>query len=96
MCAQPVFGSHESPVQALLSSQSTASAPGIHCPDAQNSPVVQALPSEQALASLLTPTQPPSSGSHESSVHELPSSQPFVGPATQTPVVLQAPIEQAS
>lgn len=96
MCAQPVFGSHESAVQASLSSQSTGVLPATHLPAAQCSPVKQALPSEQEFALLGVPTQPPLTESQASSVQELPSSQPAVGPATQTPVPLHLPIEQAS
>jgi hypothetical protein len=56
---------------------------------------VQALPSEQALLSLGVPMHAPVSSSQLSSVQVLPSSQPLVGPATHTPVLLQSPSVQA-
>jgi hypothetical protein len=96
MCAQPVFGSQESAVHALLSSQLTGTVPAMHVPAAQCSPVKQALPSVQLFALLGVPTQPPPTGSQASSVHELPSSHPVVGPGTQAPLALHKPSEQAS
>jgi hypothetical protein len=96
MCAQPVFGSHESLVHSFWSSQSTGIVPATQSPALQCSPVVQALPSEQALVSSFVPRHPPSLGSQVSSVQALPSSQPMVGPATQVPCPLHFPIEQAS
>jgi hypothetical protein len=49
----PTAASHESVVQALLSSQSGAPAPGWQLPPAHASPTVQALPSSH-VAALLT------------------------------------------
>ena len=66
----PFAASHESSVQALLSSQ-TVALPGRHWLSLQLSPTVQALLSEHdALLAMFTQ---PALGSHESSVHGLPS-----------------------
>ena len=69
---QPLAGSQPSAVQLLPSLQS-GGGPPTQLPPAQVSAVVQALPSSQA-AVLFVCTQP-RTGSQESSVHGLPSSQ---------------------
>src|SRR5438046_3464786 len=68
----PLAGSQPSAVQLLPSLQS-GGGPPTQLPPAQVSAVVQALPSSQA-AVLFVCTQP-RTGSQESSVHGLPSSQ---------------------
>jgi hypothetical protein len=71
VCTQPLDGLQLSSVQTLPSLQS-GGGPPTHDPLAQVSLVVQALPSLHG-AVLLVCTQPVW-GSHESSVHGLPSS----------------------
>src|SRR5262245_5733667 len=67
---QPFEGSHASTVQKSLSVQSMA-GPGTHTPKAQESGAVQMSPSSQL--DVLNACTQPAWGSHESSVHSLPS-----------------------
>jgi hypothetical protein len=83
-------------VHSRPSSQLSLVAPALQAPAWQKSPTVQALPSAQAFVLSIVPMQAPLIGSHESSVQELPSSQPAVPPATHTPVALQVLIEHTS
>ena len=92
VCTQPLAGSQESPVQTLPSLQLGAGPP-THVPPEQVSLVVQALPSSQD-AVLLTWTQP-LTGSQESSVHGLPSSQFGAAPPTQSPAAQASAVVQA-
>ena len=85
--AHPVTGSQLSVVHRLPSSQTTAE-PAWQVPDPQVSPVVQALPSSQAIV-LFVKTQPVA-GLHVSVVHTLLSLQ------TTAALVLQVPPPQVS
>jgi hypothetical protein len=91
-CTHPFPGSHESVVHGLASLQ-FAAGPALQVPPPQVSPVVQALPSLQALV-LLVWTQP-LPGSHESFVHGLLSSQFGAGPPLQVPPPQVSPVVQA-
>jgi hypothetical protein len=90
-----VFGSHPSAVHAFESSQLSGTVPGLQTPFTQASPVVQALLSVHVLVLSGVPIHAPFCGSQLSSVHELPSSQPFCPVVTHTPFVLHAPISHA-
>jgi hypothetical protein len=79
---QPLAGLHESSVHALLSLQTTGEP--LHAPPLHESPLVHALPSEHALASLLVKTQPVA-GLQESSVQVLPSLHASAGPGAHEP-----------
>ena len=90
--AQPVAGLQESVVQRLVSSQDRT-APLLQVPALHTSPLVQALPSSQAPAcGVLTQ---PRSGSQESVVQALESSQLTVAPETQEPAAQRSPLVQA-
>ena len=91
-CVHPLVGSHESAVHALLSSQFGA-APGTHWPLTHVSPTVHALLSLQLLP--LTLNTQPSSGSHVSIEHGLPSSQGSFAPGTHAPLAQVSPVVQA-
>lgn len=80
--AQPVCGLQESMVHGLLSSQDSGG--GAHTPPEQTSGPLQALPSLHG--ALLAVCWQPLTGSHESLVHNCPSSQARLGPATQLPL----------
>ena len=80
---QPEAGSQESSVQGLLSLQVSA-VPAWHVPPEHVSEPLQAFPSSQELVSSLVYTQP-ETGSHESSVQGLPSSQVSEAPLTHEP-----------
>jgi hypothetical protein len=82
VCTQPVAGLHESSVQTFPSLQ-FGGTPPTQLPPEHVSFVMQALPSSHA-AVLFVWTQPVA-GSHESSVHGLPSSQFGAAPPTQLP-----------
>jgi hypothetical protein len=87
---QPPAGLHVSVVQGLLSLQTSGAEPGWQLPPAQVSPVVQALPSSQAIV-LLVNTQP-TAGSHVSVVHGLLSLQVSVpAPGWQLPPAQVSP-----
>jgi hypothetical protein len=90
---QPEPGLHESVVQTLLSSQS-GGGPLTQAPPLQVSPAVQAFPSSQA--AVLFVFWQPSTGSQESSVQILPSSQFGGAPPTQAPPLQVSPVVQAS
>ncbi len=93
-CKQPLAVSQLSSVQALLSSQ-LSTEPLVHLPPRQTSGAVQALPSEQGAALLLTCWQP-LAGSQKSAVQPFLSSQltctapPMHRPAMQWSSALQA------
>ena len=81
----PVVLSHESVVQGLLSLH-TAAAPETHLPAAHPSPTVHKSPSLQAVWSATAAlTHLPVTGSHESAVHSLLSSQPDAVPGVHLP-----------
>lgn len=80
--AQPVCGLQESMVHGLLSSQDSGG--GAHTPPAQTSGPLQALPSLHG--ALLAVCWQPLTGSHQSLVHNCPSSQARLGPAAQLPL----------
>src|SRR5690242_16906685 len=84
--------SHESVVQGFESAQSRAAPPQV--PSEQRSSVVQKLPSSQRVA-LVVCSQAPVSALHESSVHELSSSQDVASPPWQTPPPQVSPLVQA-
>jgi hypothetical protein len=81
----PVPGSHESSVQGLPSSI-VFGLPPVHVPLTQLSVCVHASLSEQLFASLLSFDTTPVPGSHESSVHGLPSSIVFGLPPVHVPL----------
>jgi hypothetical protein len=92
--AHPEPGLHVSVVHTLESSQFNVPAPGWQVPPPQVSPVVQALPSSQAVV-LLACTHPVA-GLHESSVQALLSLQFGVpAPAWQLPPPHASPIVHA-
>jgi hypothetical protein len=90
---QPTAGLQLSFVQTLLSPQ-TFGPPGWHDPPEQTSPIVQAFPSEQAIA-LFACAQTPVDGSQLSLVQTLPSSQPSGVPARHVPIPQASPTVQA-
>ena len=93
-CWQPATASHVSSVQGLPSSQLRACRPPVQLPAAQMSPIVQTLLSLQL--AVFTTCEQPVAGSHASSVHGLPSSQPSACvPAVQDPSTHASPTVQA-
>jgi hypothetical protein len=92
VATQPLAGSHESSVQGLPSSQTTA-VPGWHDPPPQASPVVHALPSSHGLV-LLVKTQP-DAGLQVSVVQALLSLQTTGTPGRQAPPPQVSPVVQA-
>ena len=89
---QPVAGSQLSVVQTLLSPH-TRGAPGWHVPPVQTSLIVQAFPSEQAMA-LFVKTQPVA-GLQASDVHTLVSLQTIAGPDRHVPKAQESPTVHA-
>jgi hypothetical protein len=89
---QPVAATQLSSVQALLSLQ-TVGAPGWHVPPPQTSPVVQALPSLQAVV-LFVKTQPVA-GAHVSVVQTLLSLHTVGAPGLQVPPPQTSPVVHA-
>src|SRR6185436_4035451 len=93
--AQPVAGAHESSVHGLPSLQSRTFWPARQIPPPQVSPTVQTFASSHGLA-FATFTQPVA-GAHDSSVHELSSSQSNApGPVWPAPSPQVSPTVQAS
>jgi hypothetical protein len=90
---QPEAGLQLSVVQTLLSLQ-TVGAPDMHAPPPQTSPVVQALPSLQALV-LFVKTQAPVVGLQLSVVQTLLSLQTVAVPGRQLPPRHSSPVVQA-
>jgi hypothetical protein len=89
---QPLKGTQESFVHALLSSQFSAD-PAAHAPFAHASPVVQTFPSLQAFV-LLVKTQP-TAAEHESLVQALLSLQTRGCPDRHVPPTQKSPFVQA-
>ena len=81
VATQPTLAEQLSSVHRSPSSHLSA-APGMHFAVLHVSLVVQALPSVQASPSFKSLYTQPVAASHESTVHGLPSSQPFALPAT--------------
>jgi hypothetical protein len=92
VCVHPEAGTHASVVHGLSSLQLSA-GPGTHLPPAHTSPAVHALPSSHALV-LGACTQPAPSGSQESVVQRLPSSQ-LTGFPLQVPAAHTSPVVHA-
>jgi hypothetical protein len=90
----PVVGSQAPAAWHWSSALHVTGLPAPHAPPEQRSPIVQALPSSQALV-LWVWTQPVA-GSHESSVQGLLSSQASGAPPWQAPPPQASPAVQAS
>ena len=81
-------------MQGLPSSQ-TANPAGAHAPDLQASPLVHALPSEQATIPATGATVQPDLGSQAFAVQGLPSSQTAALPDAHAPDLHASPTVQA-
>src|SRR5262249_28469438 len=84
MLRQPVAGTHESVVQVLLSSQLGA-VPAVQTPATQVSAPLHRVPSLHAVPVVTAVLRQPSTGSQESAVHGLPSSQSGAVPTVHAP-----------
>ena len=87
ICVTPAAGSQASAVHGLPSS-SAGGVPGAHAPAWHSSLPLQAFPSEHDVP-LSGKCTTPSTGSHESAVHGLPSSSAGALPGAHVPLALQ-------